>query len=345
MPPATMSTRERWPLTLVVSTLCCVPLALLVFAGAPRRLVEVLLQPEDMEIPLLFAVSLAILHAVALVLVLFAVAGYVRWSRRARETRESGSARKDRMVRADASWAGHARSWQAAATGHADQRQAPGGGTVAARALSNRPLGFPRRRSSLARSEGGSGIAIVDEQGLQEFLRAERQRKEEREHLPQHDFPIAPFASPAPNFPSQTTGLNSTAPPVALPYSGMSSPQAAFSPTAAMVVVPRYGSYIGAGLTSTSPFMSSPMASPLPLEADGSPYSAAQAKRRLSSTGADGSGKKYQRALYDPKLSDTQEDPGAIARQASDLLLLLHIDSQAGVPFLPSWRDNLRLCA
>ena len=64
---------------------------------------------------------------------------------------------------------------------------------------------------------------------------------------------------------------------------------------------------IGAGLTSTSPFVASPLASPALAPAvahgraaPGSPYSGGmmQSKRRLSGTTAEaGSGNKYQRAL------------------------------------------------
>jgi len=339
---------DRWSSALIVSTICCLPFALLCFLGAPWALADMLVQPSPDQ-PLLVGVALITSHLVAVVGVLFAVAGYAHWARRASEP----ALGKGRMPAA----AVQARNRKAAATGldaATESHALPAGQTLQPRSVTYR-----MRARTTGNSVNGGGSPIVDELDLQRWLRSEREQRFEQASS---DFRRMSGGFPSPPLPALVAtpvagtsmgsplALAAPAPAACSESGGGGPPSGSARSPASMAIISRGGaglaSCIGAGLTNSSPFLSSPYgASPPPGFADGSPFAAGQAKRRLNSTGADGgSGNKYQRALYIPSSSDTQEDPSVIARRASDLLQLLRlVDTHTGSHHMPAWRDNLRM--
>ena len=141
-----------WSATLTVSTLCSFPTALILFTGAPRLLYDALQPTSDAS--QLDRAALVGAHLLALAMLIVAVSGYVRWARRA-----SLRSQKDRMVRVDASYAGHSRSWKAAAAGDAEVQH---GGMGTLSPTSNIVHRRPRAAVPLPAVPGAR--AFVDEQ-------------------------------------------------------------------------------------------------------------------------------------------------------------------------------------
>jgi len=331
--------------TLVFSTLCCVPCALLLCTGAPVALFKACMQPFDQS--RLVILSLFGSHLIALLTLMFAVAGYTHWARRGSEP-TIGIYKMTAPARAV-----ETRNRKEAATHQVTETHA----SPSALPVRSQSLSTSRLRMQVTRMVDG-GAPITDEAGLQSLLRSEREQRYQREHLARPpdlrsptlgSSPLLAMSPPQPGANTQASphlGSNSDK---LVPMSSPAVPSCgtpSFPVSTAMVMGSRAAaSHIGAGLTNSSPFMSSPYGV-LPTSNmqpfDGSPFSG-QAKRRLSSTGGGGSGNKFQRALYVPSSSDTQEDPSVIARRASDLLqLLCMVDPHTKTYHMPIWRDHLR---